>query len=430
MERPLTPLERWYWICDQVSPLTVLSRVHVRDGLPADRLRAGLDALQARHPLLGVAIRADDAGEDPRFVPTDRPIPLRAVTGGGWVDELNEHELVAPVDWGAGPLARAVAVDTGDGTDLVLAVPHCVADGTTVLTLLRQWVELAGGAEPGPPLPARPGPEDLFPAAQRGVGGTRRAITQLISDQAAARRLRPQRMEPSAVVPFDRRRTRLLHRELTGDQLDGLTRACRREQVTVHGALAAAMVLAVAADAGVPAGGNVTIGSPITFRDELLPPVSDREVGTYVATVPSIVPYRPGEPLWPTARAISTDLVRRRQRGEPLTAISALRLAGPKSVAKSAKFLKFMQDKGPITLCISNLGRYDFPDKVGEHELSGAQFVTGLSVNAYFVATVNSSHGRLAWNFTYVQEAVPEERAVRLADGAVAAVLAAAGSTG
>ena len=48
--------------------------------------------------------------------------------------------------------------------------------------------------------------------------------------------------------------------------------------------------------------------------------------------------------------------------------------------------------------------------------LSDAQFLTGISVNGYFVAAINSSHGRLFWNFTYIDEAVPGERAERLAE--------------
>ncbi|MFD0384886.1 hypothetical protein ACFQ2B_29490 [Streptomyces stramineus] len=53
---------------------------------------------------------------------TGRPVPLRtaAVTGTGaaadarWQRELNERELVEPVDWSAGPLARAVVLTGHD----------------------------------------------------------------------------------------------------------------------------------------------------------------------------------------------------------------------------------------------------------------------------------------------------------------------------
>ncbi|MET9934426.1 hypothetical protein [Streptomyces sp. NPDC006324] len=94
----------------------------------------------------------------------------------------------------------------------------------------------------------------------------------------------------------------------------------------------------------------------------------------------------------------------------------------PKSVAKSERFLRFMEEKGPITLCVSNVGRYDFPDTVGPWRVTSAEFVAGLSVNASYCAAITTAHGRLAWNFTHVEGAVPANRAERLAAASLEAV--------
>ncbi|MCO3844221.1 hypothetical protein FA119_26020, partial [Pseudomonas aeruginosa] len=51
IRRPLSAVERWYWLSDQFSALNVISRVRVHGRLSIDDLRRGLDALQARHPL-------------------------------------------------------------------------------------------------------------------------------------------------------------------------------------------------------------------------------------------------------------------------------------------------------------------------------------------------------------------------------------------
>ena len=72
-----------------------------------------------------------------------------------------------------------------------------------------------------------------------------------------------------------------------------------------------------------------------------------------------------------------------------------------------------------------NIGRYPFPERIGALRLSDAQFLTGISVNGYFVAAINSSHGRLFWNFTYIDEAVPGERAERLAEDCLGTLLSA-----
>ncbi|WP_207919554.1 hypothetical protein [Micromonospora sp. KC207] len=470
--RALSPLERWYWIADQVSPLNVIARVRVHGHLPPELLRAALDGLQARHPLLRVAIATRPDGRRPRFVPADRPIPLRLAAAdlpdaaepgasadpdAGWLREVNDRELVDRVDWRTGPLCRAVVLTgtgpgpasaapaAGDVHDLILTLPHCVADGTTALSLLRQWVEhadrlataverpITGDAGPGSAPqgghalerePALPPAERMFPRRYRGVTGSLRLGRQLLRDLYRVRRYRPARVVPSRFVPFTARRSRLLHRTLTAEQVAVLARACRRERTTVHGALAAAMVLAVAAETGPPAPGHVAIGSPVDFRAALTPPVSERAVGAYVATVPSFVPYRPGASLWQLARSISGDLAARRHHGSHFAMVDLVRLSCPPSVAESGRFVELTERSGPVNLCLSNLGRYDFPDRIGAWRLSGAQFVAGLSVCGYFVATANTSHGELAWNFVHVPEAVPDARAAGLVDACVDAVLA------
>ncbi|MEO3778000.1 hypothetical protein ABGB16_14365 [Micromonospora sp. B11E3] len=439
LDRPLSPVEKWYWICDQLSPLNVVARGRVDGDLPVRLLREALDLLQSRHPLLRVAV-ADADEREPRLVPTGAHIPLRQVVAAAdddeerWVRELNDHELVEHIDWRTGPLARAVVVthpgDDGEPArhDLLLGLVHSIADGTTVLALARQWLELAAALRGEPAATGRgaerilPPPDELLPETHRGEAGARLLTEKQERDQAEFERCRPARIEPEQPVPFERRRTALLHRELTPAQLDAVVAAAARAGATVHGALAAAIVAAVARDT--PGGtDHVAIGSPITFRGDLAPPVGEHEVGTYVATVGSVVRTAP---FWEMARQVSADVAARRARGEHLSMVNLLLGGGgPQTRAEWREFLEFMEANGPINLCLSNLGRLDFPDRIGPWRVAEPQFVTGLSVNGYFVATASTSHGRLFWNFTYITDAVSHERARRLADGALDALLAA-----
>lgn len=425
VRRPLSPLERWYWIADQVSPLNVIARVRVTGQLAPALLRQALDALRVRHPLLRVAIESGVDG--PSFVPTDAPIPLRRVAGTAdddWLRQINEHEMVEAVDWRTGPLCRTVVVANGDVHDLILTLPHCIADGTTVLSLVKDWLTLAAGRGSDVREPGLPACEEMFPRRHRGRAGARRLRWQRSRDGRRLRRLRPARVEPSEFVPFTDRRTRVVHRSLSADQVEALLRACRRERTTVHGVLAAAMVAAVAGD-GPESPAGVAIGSPINFRDGLVPPVPDTAVGTYVATVGSLVPVETS--LWSMARTISRDLVRRRRRGEHFGMVNLVGGSCPMSVEESAPLIEFIETQGPVNLCISNIGRYDFPDSIGPWRLSGAQFLAGLSVCGYFVSTVNTSHDRLHWNFSYVDGGLPRDRAERLVAASFDAVLGALG---
>src|SRR5262249_26458706 len=245
---------------------------------------------------------------------------------------------------------------------------------------------------------------------------------------------RPRRLTPITPVAPNRRRTRLIRRDLDAEQLDTLTRRCRREGVTVHSALGAAMAIAVAgaetaaetaAGAGAAAAKARTVnsGSPVDFRAELVPPVGPRDAGAYVATVPSYIRVGPTIDLWMAARSAFRDLRRRKRLHHHLALVWMLRFLSPRSVGQSARAVAMVDRMGPGNVCLSNIGRYEFPDRVGPWELSGAQFIAGISVSGYLVATVNTSHAALHWNFTYVDGAVTEQWAEQIADRAVRTLL-------
>lgn len=423
--RELSPTERWFWIADQLATNNITARVRVEGEVSTADLRTALGALQKRHPLLRKAIVAEPDGTSPRFVPTDNPIPLREVTlteadDTRWFHEMDDREIVEVIDWRPGPQARAVVISQpGQRHDLILTVPHCLSDGTTVLALLRQWVRLAAEppgetVETGTVLP----PEARFPARYRGASAPADPPAEPEAAQRDVRRLVPDRF-----VPFERRRSRLLHRFLPTDALENLALACKREDVTMHGVLAAAMLVAVARDAGSPPPEYLTIGSPIDFRAELEPPVSDDEVGSYVSALPAVVRYQPDD-LWSMARTVNHDIRASKQRGVHFLQPLLLADKGPAGVADSGPFVRFMEDHGPFNVFISNMGRFDFPDTLGEWRLSGAQVVGGISVIGYFAAVVTTSHGQLAWNFIYIEDAISRERAERLADDSVEIALA------
>lgn len=237
----------------------------------------------------------------------------------------------------------------------------------------------------------------------------------------------------------ERRRTRLIRREHNAEQLDTLTRCCRREAVTVHSALTAAMAIAVADMDADPAAmtvdtgsswkpnssrgsrrQTVSIGAPVDFRAELVPAVGPRDAGAYVATVPSHLRVGPAIDLWTAARAAFRDLRCRTRFHQHLALVWMLRFLSPRSVATSARAVAMVERIGPGNVCLSNI---EFPDRVGRWELSGAQFIACISISGYLVATVNTSHAALHWNFTYIDGAVTEQRAEQIADRAVQTLL-------
>ncbi|MDT0330169.1 phthiocerol/phthiodiolone dimycocerosyl transferase family protein [Nocardiopsis lambiniae] len=434
MHRPLSPLERWYWIADGLSPLNVVGRMTVEGRLDRLTARAALDLLQRSHPALRVAV--DETPENgPAFVRSGRPIPLvhreesreRLASSDRWAEDADRRHLAEGVDPRNGPLVRAEVVSAVDGDgrgvhELVLVLHHAIADGTTAISLVRQWAEYAAaagipeprggsGASEDGSLP--PSTEDLFPREYRAGRGEAVAAEKRRRDAEDASRLAPVRVPRQGEVPFEKRRTRLVHRRLDAATTRALITACRSRGVTVHGVLAAGLVEAVHRDAGAPPGTRFAIGSPVDFRAELDPPVGPDEAGTFVATLPTIVAG--GADLWETARAVNADLARRRDHGEHFSMINDLAARVGRDVVRSIGLIEYMDREGPINLCLTNVGAVRLPERIGSLRVTGADFAAGISVTGVLVAAATTAHGRLSWNLTYVDGLVSRDRATRLA---------------
>jgi hypothetical protein len=96
--RYLGPSEAYFWLSNQNSWKHFVVAAQITGETTTASWRTALDAVQRRHPLLGVCIDGDDSGAPYfRLLPELR-IPLRIVPGDalqGWEDEM-ETELSTP----------------------------------------------------------------------------------------------------------------------------------------------------------------------------------------------------------------------------------------------------------------------------------------------------------------------------------------------
>ncbi len=433
--RPLSPQERWYWIADQLSPLNVISRVRLHGKISHDLLEAAAAALAAEYPVLRVAITTDPDGTNPSYLPSARPIDIRTVRGDDaeWQRQVDNYELATSLDWRTGPLVRLVHVEGNfdDVHDLVLTGSHIVADGFTVIWLIIRLLQHADrlGQSPGDTQtisrPAIGAAEDRLPARYRGVRGIARIAGSVVADGLATAITRPQRLRPETPVPASQRRTRLLCRNLSGSQLDALIRRCHAEGVTVTGALAAAMAMAIGPVVAQKDSGWIGITSPIDTRAAAVPPVPFDEAGAFVSSLTSIVRFGGGRDLWSIAQKVNRSMRRRVRFGQHLAEQNAVRYVCPASLDSSDRAIRLMERLGVTSsICLTNVGRLDFlPTRIGAWSLSGGQGAGSLSIGGNFMAAVGTVHGQLFWNFTYIEDVVSQSTAQQFADGAVAKLL-------
>jgi hypothetical protein len=169
--------------------------------------------------------------------------------------------------------------------------------------------------------------------------------------------------------------------------------------------------------------GRICIGAPVNIRADLDPPVAADEVGAYVAMWQSILRFGGDDDLWSIARQVERSARRRSRFGQHLGLMYAMRFLCPASVAKSSRVFGFIDRHGPGNVCVSNIGRYDFPAQIGEWRLSGAQLAVNISISGYFVAIINTCHDELFCNFFYIDGVVSEPSAQFFADGCVQTLL-------
>lgn len=443
MRRELGTFETALTLTGRHAPFVVVLVLELDGGPPPERLRAALDTLQRRHSLLAVRI-AEDSGRfrfEPDGVP---PIPLASLERSGetrWT-EVAEAELGRPLDEATGPLARCTYLApaaAGGPSEVVLAFHHAVIDGASAQALAGELLALcgpegeagtaSGGPEAAPPLPPV---EELFPASFRGARGLLRQVgfaARQVGDEAAWRwRTRTARPRP----PDEPARSRVLPVRLEADATAALVRRSRRERVTLHGALSAALLLAAQAHLH---GGRAGPLRHVTFADLrpwLRPPVPPERLGCCISMLRHTVEMPPGGEgrarFWTLARRIDAQVTAGLRRGDKLTAVLLAErmmrsvLGQPQHRMDHRMGTTALSYGGAVRLA----GRGRSGTAPGSPALRGLHgFISNLAVGPEYTAQASLFGGELLLDVVYLDADMDRALAERIAGEALATLRAA-----
>jgi hypothetical protein len=372
LERPLSPLEETFWLFDRLSRFSFVMVAEVAGPLTEAALRTGLDALQGRHPLLRARIEMED-GAALIFRTADvPPIPLRIVDGprAAWVAEAERDQQNAfPTE--TGPLARCTLIRHGEDASTVLfAFHHCAGDGLSGVWVVRDLLQALGDSQRLTPLPL-PDPRRNRPARSIGWFGGVLHHHRLIFGRHLRFLFRgyPRALPLDTAVPPAQRCTRIIARELPAARVTALVERAHQEQTTVHGALCAAQLLAVASEFPAHRPLPLAIGSAVNVRAMLAPAVGD-DLGIFVA--PLLTDHRIQEQtdFWDLARDVRRQVAAGIGRAEPLLNYvvsgwgrSLLRGLVPLTETGARTLARFAELGGHGATGISNLGVLDIPTR-------------------------------------------------------------------
>jgi hypothetical protein len=429
--RKLSAGESFYGLLDRVcsTNFTVVARL---SSMPGEKiLREGLAAVQDRHPLLNVRISNETGGAVFR---TDGvgAIPLRSadVPEDAWVAHA-EHEINEAFDPVAGPLIRCAWLrHPGGRSTVMLTFHHAAGDGISAGYLIRDLLHFITGPDrsAGPGTTSLPEPLDRrFAHRFRGVRGFARYLGEISrAGTEAVRYGGLSAVAADARAPYRARRARAIPTIFDVPFTADLTAQARAEGTTVHGALAAAVLLGGRAEIFAEGPLLMALGSPVDMRGRVDPPVGD-VVGMYASVVGTLSRVRREARFWELAREVKGAIEAGFARGmqfsfEPMT----FRILGPFarlagwSEVGAAAFTRLAAMLFPSTgFGLTNIGRLGVEERYGTLSVSWVVLIPSWSVFAHSGWSASTAAGRLSFTLVYMEPLLTRRHAETLSERTV-----------
>ena len=428
--REVGDIESAMWLTDRATPINICFIAEISGTLEMETLRQALRFVQKRHALLRVRVLLDRsrlffAGWEGENHP---PIPLRSAPAsmGSWV-EVAEEEISTPFDTQHGLLVRCTVIPRAHGMTLLLTLHHMIGDGLSASYLVRDILRSCDRMRMGAsgelavlelPLPMeRHLPDGI---SSRGMGGmmhiSREWWKQRKRCQQLGERHRGLRVECEA--PFLARRRRILPLRFSPEVTARIRQRAREEKTTVHGALGAALCLALYPD--LVEGGEravMGLGSPVNLRKRLNPPV-DGNCALYAALSSTFHQISGQTELWELAREIRRETVASVERGRPFALALMAGYLGrnrvllpfdEKGVARNARLSERVV-RASVSTGLTNIGEVKVEPALETLTLESASFVPSQAFFGFVAATACTVHDTLSVNFLVTEPMVDPAR--------------------
>lgn len=318
---------------------------------------AAFAAVQRRHPLLNVDIRAPASGRgSAAFHAVNRPIEvkIRAFSQAhDWQWEV-ERELTTPQPGTPGPLMRASILHQPDKVHVVLTFHHAIADGLSAAFIIRDLMAALNGCVVQP-LPQSASIEDLSSALPRSADRDDLPSVPQI-DPEALRAIAGQDIWQK----FDEERIVVSTMALSERLTARLGETAKANGTTVHGAISAALALSL-----FDQGAGCTLGSPINLR-----PILDVEedCGYFVILGVTCLPKHERTGFWALAQQAMDDLAQ--PRSPEGVAASLDFMAAHVTATTTPDIASGILGRFAADAVLSNLGRLSIPQTIGRLRLN------------------------------------------------------------
>lgn len=337
---------------DGVEPVNCVFTVRVRGELFLERLVAALRKVQGKHPLLqarilrqgGILGRGILRGQGRPYFQRDGvpEIAVRVVdrlSDEDW-QRVTDEEWETPFDMEYGALARVVWLRGVEVSELMLICPHCICDGGTGVTLMREILVLLDRPE------EEIGSYEAFVPSHRIPGRWKAYLKSLL--MRAVFSLKPIRKKGGGGKNY------AIRWGLDESEAAALLERCKEEGVTVHAALCVALLDSYQ--------GKNKVICPVDIRRY----VREIRKDMMFAFAP-IVELSAGEgSFWERCRMLKNQLA------EKVAEVKAYELLSHSEYYHpvAGRLVRWLcNDEGTHDFTFSNMGRLDIPERYERFEV-------------------------------------------------------------
>ncbi|ROI06584.1 hypothetical protein EGI16_01360 [Chryseobacterium sp. G0240] len=410
IKRKLMMVERIMYV-DPETPVNCIFAAKIKGELPEQNFKTALEKIQQKHALLRVVI--DSKTEKYPFFKEEKdiaPIPLRIVerkTEEDWLTEsqkewkiLFEEEKI--------PLARVVWVRGQNVSEVFWAIPHCISDGTTGVTLMKELLQLLDD----PTLELEPYEAftsvDEFLPSNFNIKTNKFKANLYLMFARFFFLLQPKSKKRNLGKDY------VLHQKLDPETTAQITERCKANGVSVHALLCTAFMQAFQEIKGKDAKGKVI--SPVDVR-HFIPEIKQDHLFAFAPTVDLAI-KKGSSDLLNNAKQIKEDLVQKIGKMEARELLWMGEQMHP-IVDRMISMLKSSNGGHDVTL--SNMGRINIPSEYKNFKVDTifSPTVAFPWLNSNTLTTSTYNH-QMDFIFLSNEDFLPKAEAAQIKEKAIA----------
>ncbi len=403
MNRLLTASEYLMWLSYNNSPENVTLSATIKGSFTIDLLTEALAWLQLRHSRLRVKIVTNNQNQ-PQFSLENVPlIPLRVIERQGeehWCREMLE-ELRHPLNWSEEPLLRVLLLHSPDVSNLIITFHHCIGDGLSGAYLIRDILQFIGELDsPRELLPDLPPVDEIIPNV------TQTWVDEDLDDSLKAESIlaanyrNNNELNTSEVLPI-----RLFNWTLSSTGTTKLITRCREENTSVHGALCAAFLLAIAAEIKSPNEIILKCHTPVNIRNYLTIHVGEN-LGEYITRPVTAHQLSQKTDFWDLAREVKYKLNQVVAEGRLFDNVLKARAFFSSNSNKGGE-ASDARNKGSKDIAITNVGNLNIKQLFGKLQLQELYLMATGSKSLPLLIGVATLKDKMCFLCRYQESLVP-----------------------